>query len=127
LGDALLSTEYSHISHALLQLGDLNAGVVDEAEQLLQAMGDVDRLGAAGVARPALQVSEASSLDARHAKLAHNLVHHLKGLSHETFTFFWQEWIYLSLYRNRFWFFSSKEIPSIVNNQFKYCCISYQT
>jgi hypothetical protein len=43
----------------------------------------------------------------------------LKGLSHEILTFFWLEWIYLCL--NIF-----IEIPSILDIQFKYLCVSYQ-
>ncbi len=31
--------------------------------------------------------------------------------------FFWFEWIYLGMNRNRFWFFSFKEIPSIWDSQ----------
>jgi hypothetical protein len=49
-----------------------------------------------------------------------------KGFSHEIFTIFWLEWIYHGLNRNHFWFFSLKEIPSILDSQFKYWFISYQ-
>ena len=49
---------YSHIGDALLQLGDCNAGVVDEAEQLLQAVGHLGRLRPHALPGPALQVSE---------------------------------------------------------------------
>jgi hypothetical protein len=34
--------------------------------------------------------------------------------------FFLLEWIYLGLNRNRFWFFHFKEIPLILDSQFKY-------
>jgi hypothetical protein len=37
------------------------------------------------------------------------------------------EWIYLGLNRNRFWFFSFKEIPLILDSQSKYWYVSYQT
>ncbi len=40
---------------------------------------------------------------------------------------FWLEWIYLGSNRNRFWFFSFKEIPLILDCQFKYWCVSNQT
>jgi hypothetical protein len=41
--------------------------------------------------------------------------------------FLWLEWIYLGLNGNCLWFFSFKEIPFILDSQFKYWCISYQT
>jgi hypothetical protein len=41
--------------------------------------------------------------------------------------FLWLEWIYLGLNVKRIWFFSYKEIPSILDSQFKYWCVSYQT
>jgi hypothetical protein len=40
----------------------------------------------------------------------------LRGLSHEIFTFFWLELIYLGLNGNRFWFLSFKEMPSILDS-----------
>jgi len=46
--------KYSHIGDALLQLGDVNARVVDEAEQLLQAVGHLGCLGGDALPRPAL-------------------------------------------------------------------------
>ncbi len=52
----------------------------------------------------------------------------LKGLSHEIFTFiFWPKLIYLGLNGNRFWFLNFKEGSSILDNYFKYWCVSYQT
>ncbi len=51
----------------------------------------------------------------------------LKGTVAWDFYDFWLEWITLGLNRNFFWFFSFKEIPSILDSQFKYWCISYQT
>jgi hypothetical protein len=51
----------------------------------------------------------------------------LKELSHEIFTFFGIEWIYVGLNRSSFWFFSFKEILSILDSQFKYGCVSYLT
>jgi hypothetical protein len=41
--------------------------------------------------------------------------------------FFWLEWIYLGLNRNRFWFFSFKEIHTIFDSQFLYWFILYPT
>jgi hypothetical protein len=52
----------------------------------------------------------------------------LKELSHEIFTvIFWLEWIYLGMKGNRFWFLNFKDVFSILNSYFKYCCVSYQT
>jgi hypothetical protein len=44
----------------------------------------------------------------------------LKGLSHEIFTLFWLEWIYLGLNGNCFWFLRNKDIPSILDIYFRY-------
>jgi hypothetical protein len=42
--------------------------------------------------------------------------------------FFGLEWVYVGLNRNRFWFFSfTKEVPTILDSQFKYWCVYYQT
>jgi hypothetical protein len=52
----------------------------------------------------------------------------LKGLSHEIFTdIFWLEWIYIGLKGNRFWFLNFKDVSSILDSNFKYWCVSYQT
>jgi hypothetical protein len=52
----------------------------------------------------------------------------LKGLSHEIFrVIFWLEWIYIGLKGNRFWFWNFKDVSSILDSNFKYWCVPYQT
>jgi hypothetical protein len=41
--------------------------------------------------------------------------------------FFWLEWIYLDLKRNRFWFLNFEDVSSILDSYFMYWCVSYQT
>ncbi len=41
--------------------------------------------------------------------------------------FFWLEWIYLGMNKNRYWFLNFKEGSSILDNYFQYWCVPYQT
>ncbi len=52
----------------------------------------------------------------------------LKGLSHEiSGPVFWPVWMHLGLNRNRFWFLSFKEAPSIWDRHFMFWCVSCHT
>ncbi len=47
---------------------------------------------------------------------------------HEIFrVIFWLEWIYIGLKENRFWFLNFKDVSSILDSNFKYWCVPYQT
>jgi hypothetical protein len=52
----------------------------------------------------------------------------LKGLSHEIFgPVFWPVWMYLGLNMNRLWFLNFNWALLILDNFFKFLCVSCQT
>ncbi len=52
----------------------------------------------------------------------------LKGLSHEIYgPVFWAVWMYLGPNVNRLWFLNFNDAPLILDNSFKFWCVSGQT